>query len=187
MLKTILVSILFIVQIGLIVYCFRILFTMLFLVIYRKKQLPFVPTTPTVVRMIARSGAVQTGDTVIDLGCGTGTILIGLARKIKNVRCIGIEQEQLLVVAGHLRSLFLRKRVQILRGDMFAYPLKDANVVVGFWVTELMPRIVEKIVAECTSGTRIVSHMFPLPEHPRLKLENTITKRNHVVRVYAVV
>jgi precorrin-6B methylase 2 len=187
MFKIIIVPILFIVQISLIVYCFRILFTMLFMIIYHKKELPFVPTTRTVVRMIRESGAVHEGDTVIDLGCGTGTILIGLARKMKTIRCIGIEQEQLLVVAGYLRSLFLRKRVQILRGDMFEYPIKDANVIVGFWVTELMPRIIEKIVAECTPGTRIVSHMFPLPEHAGIKLEQTIKKRAHVVRVYTVV
>lgn len=186
MLKTILTPILFAIQIGLIVYALRILFTMIFLIIYHKKQLPFVPTVRPVVRMIVNSGAIHEGDTVIDMGCGTGTILVALARKMKSIHCFGVEQEQLLVVAARLRSLFLRNRVSIVAGDMFAYPIKDANVIVGFWVTELMPRIIEKIVAECRPGTRIVSHMFQLPEHPRVKLVDTITKRDHTVRVYTL-
>lgn len=174
------------IQLILIGFALRILFTMLFMIIYHKRELPFVPTTRAVIRMIARSGYIHDGDRIVDLGCGTGSIIIALVRRFPRARYLGVDNAPLLATVARLRTLPWHRRVEIVCDDMFVQDISQAQVIVGFWVTELMPRIIDKITTECASGTVVMSHMFPLPAHTRLQREKILTHKTHIVHVYRV-
>lgn len=186
--KTAVLILLILVQCGLIVYAFRILGTMLFMILYHTQTLPFVPTMRKVTKMMVQNNYVKDGDTIVDLGCGTGTLCIAYACRFKKSHVVGVERESLLALTARVRSWRFSKRVEIIRGDMFAYQgLAQANVVAGFWITELMPQVVAKLTSECTSGTTIISHMFPLTEHPRIQLVEKIEQGKDLVRIYTIV
>lgn len=138
--------------------------------------------------MMLNTEYVREGDTIVDLGCGTGTLCVAFARKFRTSNIVGVEREASLATVARIRMMRFGKRAEIICGDMFAYTgLDKANVVVGFWITDLMPQIIHMLIQDCRTGTIVLSHMFPLPEHDHIQKIDTIIKRDSTVHVYKIV
>ena len=69
--------------------------------------------------LLAHFVSLKPRDRVIELGCGSGIIILILAKRFSNVRCIGLEiQENLAALAGKNTQLNdLDERVEIFSGD----------------------------------------------------------------------
>ncbi len=130
----------------------------------QKRGAPYWPTSmKTVYRMLAMA-EIKEGEIVYDLGCGDGRIIVAAARRF-GARAIGVEIEpfrflwcQLLIT-----MLGLRKRVRVVRRDLFAQELGDADVVICYLLQKTNDRLEHKLVRELKSGTRIVSNTFHFP------------------------
>lgn len=147
-----------IIHVGLVLFGFR-------------QWLPYVPTSRRVLRAIVDKGTFDASHTIVDLGCGTGTMLAVLHRAYPQARLIGVEYRRHLVWLARLRFHFSQNRPTIIHGDMFDYPLQSVNGIIGFWISDFTPRLAKKFVNECQSGTVIVSNLFSLPETPGLAQE----------------
>ncbi|MGX5728619.1 methyltransferase domain-containing protein [Metapseudomonas otitidis] len=98
----------------------------------------------------------------VDLGCGTGGLLVRLARRFPERHFVGVETAPLLFLLAWLRCLPLRNcsvRYQSLwRTDLAAFDLAYC-----FLSPEPMPRLWEKALGEMRSGSWLVSNTFEVP------------------------
>ncbi len=124
----------------------------------------YEPTYRAAVDSMLRLAEVGPNDTVYDLGAGTGAIVFRAAR-VYRARVVGVEIEPIRVAV--LRARRRRgpeaDRIRIVRSNLYAIPLRDATVVTAFLWAGAMARLRPKFEAELRSGTRVVSHVHPIP------------------------
>jgi SAM-dependent methyltransferase len=142
----------------------------LILILFHWKQhLPFVPSSRRFQRAVIAGGWLKDAQTVVDLGCGTGTLLAAFQTIYPQTQFRGVEYNRFLARLARLRFRG-RKHCTITHGDMFDADISDADVIVGFWISDFMPRLAEKFVKECTPGCLIISNTFSLPDIPGITL-----------------
>jgi SAM-dependent methyltransferase len=123
----------------------------------------FVPTPDEVVDTMLKMAAVTRKDTVYDLGCGDGRIVITAAQKY-GARGVGvdIDPDRVAEATDNARKAGVAKRVKIIRGDLFQTDISAATVVTLYLLTELNLKLRPKLLRELRPGTRVVSHAFSM-------------------------
>jgi precorrin-6B methylase 2 len=99
---------------------------------------------------------------IIDLGCGTGSLLSRLARARPDCRFVGIEHAPLPWLIARLRTLGL-PNVTIRQGDFWPESLAGYDFVYAFLSPAPMSRLWEKACAEMPPGALLVSNSFDVP------------------------
>ena len=123
----------------------------------------FVPTPNEVVDTMLRMAAVTRNDTVYDLGCGDGRIVIIAAQKF-GARGVGIDidPERVAEATDNVKKAGVADRVRIIRGDLFEADISTATVVTLYLLTDLNLRLRPKLWRDLSPGTRVVSHAFSM-------------------------
>ncbi len=121
----------------------------------------FVPTPNEVVDMMLKMAGVTKKDTVYDLGCGDGRIVITAAQKF-GARGVGIDidPERVREATDNVRKAAVADRVKIVRGDLFQADISPATVVTLYLLTDLNLKLRPKLMKDLKPGTRVVSHAF---------------------------
>ncbi len=127
----------------------------------QRRGAPYWPSSMKKVRKMLEMAEIKPGETVYDLGCGDGRIIVGAARRY-GARAVGVEIEPFRFIWCQLliTVLGLRKRVRVLRRDLFSEDLHDADVVVCYLLQKTNDRLEHKLVRELKPGARIVSNTF---------------------------
>ena len=125
------------------------------------------PWTPTPMRKVHKMLAmadIEPDDTIYDLGCGDGRMVIIAARHY-GARAVGIEIHPLryLWCQMMITMLNLRDRVQIVKGDFFKLNLSDADVITCFLLPTTNRKLQGKLKQELHAGARVVSSDFTFP------------------------
>lgn len=125
---------------------------------------PWVPTPMRSVRRILEIAEVTPHDTIYDLGCGDGRLLIATARR-HGARAVGVEIDPLRYLWCQVRItlLGLRGRVKVRFGNLFKLDLSEATVVVAYLLPDTNRRLQHKLAQELAPGARIVAHSFTFP------------------------
>ena len=91
---------------------------------------PAYPTPESVVDQMLTIAQVKPGETVYDLGCGDGRIVIAAAQKFK-ARAVGIEMRRDIYkkTLARVAALGLSDQVRIVLGNALRYDLSPADVV----------------------------------------------------------
>jgi ubiquinone/menaquinone biosynthesis C-methylase UbiE len=153
---------------------------------FRKNLAPYVPMPATIVERVLEAAVIRPGETVYDLGCGDGRILIAAAEKFK-ARAVGIEISAKLVKAAteSVRKLGLQSRVQIIQDDILNVDLSPADVVTIYLLTKSNERLRPHFERDLKPGARVVSYEFEVrgwkPNHIE-KVESY--RRSHYIYVY---
>ena len=123
----------------------------------------FVPTPNDVVDMMLRMAGVSKKDTVYDLGCGDGRIVITAAQKY-GARGVGIDidPERVTEATDNVKKAGVADRVRIMQGDLFEADISAATVVTLYLLTDLNLKLRPKLLRDLKPGTRIVSHAFSM-------------------------
>ena len=132
-------------------------------VLDRRPDVIFVPTPNSVVDMMLKLAGVTKKDTVYDLGCGDGRIVITAAQKY-GARGVGIDidPERVNEATENVRKAAVSDRVKIVRGDLFKTDISPATVVTLYLLTDLNLKLRPKLMKELKPGTRVVSHAFSM-------------------------
>jgi len=99
---------------------------------------------------------------IIDLGCGTGSLLNRLARARPDCHFVGIEHAPLPWLIARLRTLGLAN-ITIRRGNFWLESLAEYSFVYAFLSPAPMPQLWEKARAEMAPGALLVSNSFAVP------------------------
>ncbi|MGO9095393.1 MAG: methyltransferase domain-containing protein [Bryobacteraceae bacterium] len=147
---------------------------------------PFVPSPQLVVERMLEAAEVKPGETVFDLGCGDGRILIAAARDFK-AKGVGVELSAELVrqAREEVSKLGLSNRVTILQGDLLAADLRSADVVTLYLLTESNDRLRPILEKSLRPGARVVSHEFKIRGwKPAQVATVAVSGRSHTIYVY---
>ncbi len=123
----------------------------------------YQPTPPRVVRRMLDLAELHSGDTLFDLGAGTGAIVFAAARTY-GAKAVGVEVEPLRVLILRLRLWWggPRDRVRFVWGNIFETDLRTAQVVAVFLWPGAMERLRPILERELSPGSRVVSHWHPI-------------------------
>jgi len=123
----------------------------------------FVPTPNEIVDTMLKMAAVTRKDTVYDLGCGDGRIVITAAQKY-GARGVGIDidPERVSEATDNVKKAGVADRVRIIRGDLFEADIRPATVVTLYLLTDLNLKLRPKLWRDLNPGTRVVSHAFSM-------------------------
>ena len=126
---------------------------------------PYVASPVNVVKRMLEIAEVKPGETVYDLGCGDGRIVIIAAQEF-GAKGVGVELNPNLVKESRAKvdELKLNDRVQILQGDLLKVDLSQADVVTMYLTTGANEKIRPKLETELKTGARVVTHDFTIPK-----------------------
>src|SRR5256712_310972 len=110
---------------------------------------------------------IRGDDVVYDLGSGDGRLVITAAKRF-GARGVGVELQTELVELARIGAKHegVADRVKFVQGDLFETDIKDASVVMLYLLPRFVTRLVPRLRAELSPGTRIVSHDYPLAPWP---------------------
>lgn len=130
----------------------------------RSPDVHFVPTEMGMVHTMLKVAQVGKNDTVYDLGCGDGRIVITAVKEYGARRgvCVDIDPERIKESRIKADSAGVTKRIRFREADLFELDFSDATVVTLYLLPALNERLRPKLFRELKPGTRIVSNSFDM-------------------------
>jgi SAM-dependent methyltransferase len=146
---------------------------------------PFVPTPPDVVDRMLQLGEVTSQDSVYDLGCGDGRIIIAAAKKC-GARGVGLDIEPYRVAESqsNAQAAGVEQLVTFKHQDAMTVDLSEATVVMIYlvhWSTEKLLPIIAKAAR---AGTRVISHNFGMADWTPIRTEEFRDKGGETHTLY---
>ena len=122
---------------------------------------PFVLSAQERVDAMVALAEVKSTDTVIDLGCGDGRILLEALRRGAG-KAVGYDLHQGGLWLARWRAWHqgVWPRLELHAASFWEVDLSRFDVVFVYQLPKNMPRILAQIKATCKPGTRIISHAF---------------------------
>lgn len=156
---------------------------------FTHKLAPSVGSPENAVEAMIRAADLKPGETLYDLGCGDGRILITAAKKHK-IQAVGIEISSSLAeqAALEVRKNNLQKRVKIIHGNFMSTDLSAANVVTIYLAPNANEALRPNLERELKPSTRVVSYDYPVEGWTPINTWNTQghVGDTHVIYLYEV-
>lgn len=129
----------------------------------RAPDVHFDPTPRNVVTQILRLARIKPGDTVYDLGCGDGRIVIAAAKEAgaRGV-CVDIDPARIRESRANAAAAGVAGQIRFLENDLFTTDIGEASVVVLFLWPDLNLKLRPKLWRELKPGTRVVSYVHDM-------------------------
>ncbi|HYP14503.1 MAG TPA: class I SAM-dependent methyltransferase [Bryobacteraceae bacterium] len=152
------------------------------------KLAPFVVSPQPIVDRMLNIAGVKTGETVFDLGCGDGRILITAAQRFK-AKGVGVEISNKLVQSTNdqIRRLNLQDEIKVIHGNLLDVNLQQADVVTLYLETASNDLLRPNLEKQLRPGTRVVSHDFAVRGWKPNKVEKIESfNRHHTIYLYTM-
>ena len=147
---------------------------------------PSFPTPQTIVEKMLSLAQVKPGETVYDLGCGDGRIVITAAQLFK-AHAVGIEIRRDIFEATEKRvdSLGLADQVKIVHGNVLKSDLRPADVVTLYLLTSSNEKLKPILAHDLRPTARVVSHDFEIRGWKPASTEKVLVDgRQHTIYLY---
>ena len=132
---------------------------------------PYLPTLTPQVKTALELANLKEGQTLLELGCGDGKVLIAAAEQGINV--IGIELNPLMALISWLRTRKYRN-ARIIWGNFWSRSLYDADAIFVFLLPKYMEKLNTKIVQSTGKPVKLVSFAFQIPSKKPAKIKDDI-------------
>ncbi len=152
---------------------------------YVNKMAPYVSSPAKVVDRMLELANIRPGETVFDLGCGDGRILIEAAQKYK-AKAIGIEISPKIAAEAraHVKKAGLAQTVQVKEGDLLEADLTGADVVTIYLATSLNEELRPRLERFLKPGARVVSHDYAVPGWKPTQVVQAEGRQKHSIYLY---
>jgi len=122
---------------------------------------PYVPT-----RRAQRETALdllnlKAGQTLVDLGCGDGAMLIAAARR--GINAVGYEINPVLAVIAWLRTRRFGKKVKIVQGNFWHKKWPPTDAIFVFLTHRYMERLHQNMQKRFNHPVKLVTYGFSIP------------------------
>jgi SAM-dependent methyltransferase len=148
-------------------------------------DVPFVPTPQEVVDRMLALAKVGKNDTLYDLGCGDGRIVVTAAKRF-GAHGVGIDlnPERIVEAEANARKAGVDKQVSFKVADLFDTDLSPASVVSLYLLPDVNVRLRPRLWAQLKPGSRVVSHAFDMgPEWPP---ERTVDVNGRTIYLWTI-
>jgi len=122
---------------------------------------PYLPTRAPQIRAALELADLKPGDTLLELGCGDGRVLIAAARQ--GIKAVGYELNPLLAALAWLRTRRYRHHVKIIWGDYWRTDWPPAQAVFTFLLSRYMAKLDKKLTNYPHQPVKLVSYAFKVP------------------------
>ncbi len=119
----------------------------------------------------------------LDLGCGTGTLLIPLAKRFPNGHFVGIESAPGPYWVARSKAKRL-PNVELRLGDYFQDSWRDYDFLYAFLSPAPMPRVGAKARRELAPTALLISNSFPIPDWAPKRVIPLSDAGNRVLYLY---
>lgn len=156
---------------------------------FKNNLAPYVRSPEHAVDKMLEMANLKPGETLYDLGCGDGRILITAAKRY-NINAVGVE------ISGHLAKVAtenvkragLQQRVKIVHGNFMQTDLSSANVVTLYLATTANESLRPNLEHYLHPNTRVVSYDYPIPGWKAISTAETqgFSGATHTIYLYEV-
>jgi SAM-dependent methyltransferase len=129
---------------------------------------PYVPTLTPQVTAALQLADLKSGDTLLELGCGDGKVLLAAARQ--GITVIGYELNPILALVAWLRTRRYGRQVRVVWGDFWRRPWPDAEAIFVFLLPRYMAKLDQQIVGWPHKPVKLVSFAFAIPSRQPVKV-----------------
>ncbi len=152
---------------------------------YVNKLAPYVASPARVIDRMLDLANIRPGETVFDLGCGDGRILIAAVEKYK-AKAVGIEISPKLAAEArtHIKKAGLTGSAQVIQGDLLQADLSGADVVTIYLTTSLNSELRPRLEKFLKPGARVVSHDYAVPGWKPTQTVQADGRQKHLIYLY---
>lgn len=133
---------------------------------------PYLPTLSPQVDAALELAELSEGDTLLELGCGDGRVLIAAAKK--GINAVGYELNPLLAIICYIRTWRYRKNIKIIWGDFWQKPWPEAQAIFTFLLPKYMEKLNNKVVRYKHKPIKVVSFAFQIESKPISKQKSGV-------------
>jgi len=162
----------------LIIYLLNVIFSF-------KKLVPYVPTPYKIIKRMIVLANIEPDDKIIDLGSGSGRIILKIACRYPN-EVTGIDNSAVLILLTKARfwlkkifGLIKSKKYQIIKGDFLNFNLNGYNLVFCFLTNTAMEKLKGNF-ERLPAGARIISYHFHFDSHKFLEQKIQISPKEKI-------
>ncbi len=156
---------------------------------FKNNLAPYVNSPEHAVDKMLQLANLKPGQTLYDLGCGDGRILIAAASRF-NVNAIGVELSSHLVrkASENVKRAGLQNRVKIVHGNFMQTNLSGADVVTLYLATTANESLRPNLEKYLRPNTRVVSYDYPIPGWNPIDTSSTdgLHGATHTIYLYEV-
>ncbi len=154
--------------------------------IYAHSLAPDVPSPQLIVDRMLELANLKPGETVYDLGCGDGRVLVTAVERF-HAKAVGVELSDRVYkrAMARMASLGLQNQVKLIHGDLLETDLSPADVVTIYLMTSSNESLRPRLEKYLKPGARVVSHDFMVPGWKPLLAERTeADSHDHMIYLY---
>lgn len=133
---------------------------------------PYLPTLTKHMKVAMDMVDLQPGETLLELGCGDGKVLIAAAQR--GWKAVGYELNPLLVLVCLWRTRHYRKLVQVKWGNFWKANWPDAQGIFVFVMQRHMSKLDTKIAQMSKKPVKLVSFAFAIPGKETLEAHDGV-------------
>lgn len=122
---------------------------------------PYLPTLSKQTETALELLDLKKGQTVLELGCGDGRVLLAAAKK--GIHGVGYELNPLLAGVAWLVTWRYRKKVKIIWGNYWRATWPPADGIFVFLLDKYMKKLDKTIVQSPIKPIKLVSFAFKIP------------------------
>lgn len=133
---------------------------------------PYVPTLRPQVETALELVNLKPGQTLLELGCGDGKVLIAAAQT--GVHAVGYELNPFLALVAWLRTRRFKGSVTVVWGNFWTKSWPPAEGIFTFLHPRFMKKLDKKIVQSNLQHVKLVSFAFEVPDRKPTARKNGI-------------
>ena len=133
---------------------------------------PYLPTLTPQVKIALKFADLQKGQTILELGCGDGKVLIAAAKR--GYRAIGYELNPILAAIAWARTRRYGNLVKVHCANFWTVNLPPAEAVFVFLLPKYMSKLEVKLLQTFPKGVKLVSFAFTVPDRQPAREEQGV-------------
>ena len=144
---------------------------------------PFFNTSQQAIAMALKEINPKDDLVIYELGSGWARFLQAVEKINPQAKLEGIEYSRTTYWLSKIHLHSRHSHIKLLRKNLFKVNLAEADVIYCYLLTDMMFKLGEKIKAECRPGTKIISHMFSIPN---MEIKKKVEVDPDVLYIYEV-
>jgi 16S rRNA A1518/A1519 N6-dimethyltransferase RsmA/KsgA/DIM1 with predicted DNA glycosylase/AP lyase activity len=111
--------------------------------------------------------ALKPGQTLLELGCGDGKVLIAAAKR--GVKVVGYEINPILALLAWVRTRRFNGQVRVIWGNFWYHTWPEADAIFVFLLDRYMSKLDKKCVQYTYKPIKLISFAFAVPNRRPIK------------------
>lgn len=121
---------------------------------------PYLPTLSPQVKATLKLGELKKGQTLLELGCGDGRVLVAAAQL--GIYSVGYELNPVMALVAWARTRRYRKYVRVVWGDFWQKEWPKADAIFVFLLPKYMKKLDTKIEQYPHKPVRLLTFAFDI-------------------------